>query len=230
MQRGRAREVTMVLLSALVGCMGWGEGANRLVSSVSQSMDAAGVDALDVTNEGPVTVRGEQSNEIVVDFELWSSHENDDHDADANRAFHVELRELDVATAQATAWLEDDASDDGYWAAISVRMPPRIGVSADIDEGDVDIERVGFLALIQGSGDVSVREVGGYVSIDDEEGDLDIDGVGGDADVHDGSGDLTVRNVDGDLDLWDGSGDIVIGEVGGTTEVHESGSGGLTIE
>jgi hypothetical protein len=220
----------MVLFSMLVGCMGWEGGANRLVSTVSQSMDAAGIDDLDVSNDGDVAVSGQQGNDIAVDFELWSSHENDDHDADANRAFHVELRQLDGATAQATAWLEDDAMDDGYWAAISVRMPQRIGVSADVEGGDVDVERVAHLALLQGAGDVSVRDVGGYVSIDDESGDLDVDGAGGDVDIHDGSGDLTVRNVVGNLDLWDGSGDILIGEVGGTTQIHESGSGELTIE
>ncbi len=219
----------MVLFSVLMGC--FGGGAERLVATVPQSMDAAGIDELELTNEGPVTVAGEgQTDEIAVDFELWSSHQNADHDEDANHGFHVELRELDPGTAQATAWLEDDAASDGYWVAIRVSMPDRIAVDADVDEGDVDIKRVGGLALFQGSGDVTVRDVAGDLSIDDDDGDLMVDGVGGDAEIRDESGDLVVRNVMGDLDLWDGSGDVVVGEVGGTTNIHESGSGSLTIE
>jgi hypothetical protein len=221
----------MVLFTTLVGCMGWGAGANRLVATVPESMDAAGIEDLDISNEGGVVVAGDgQTHTIDVDFELWSSHENDSHDEDANRAFHVELREFDDGTAQATAWLEDDAASDGYWSTISVRMPDRIGVSADLGDGDVDIARVGWLTLIQGSGDLVVRDVAGNASIDDDEGDLSVDGVGGDAQIHDGSGDLDVRNVGGNLDLWDGSGDIRIGEVAGQIEIHESGSGDLTIE
>ena len=219
----------MVLFLALTGCLVG--GAHRLVETVPQSMDAQGIDELEITNDGDVAVEGQgQTGEIAVEFKLWSSHENSDHDEDANHAFHVELRELEPGRAQATAWLEDDAAEDGYWVAIEVRMPDRIGVDADIDHGDVAIQRVGALSLVQGEGDVAVQDVGGDVSIDDEEGDLVVDGVGGDAEIRDEEGDLVVQDVAGDLDIWDGAGDIVIGEVGGRTEIHGDGSGDLVIE
>jgi hypothetical protein len=219
----------MVLFSALMGCLVG--GAHRLVETVPQSMGAQGIDELEITNDGDVAVEGQgQTGEIAVEFKLWSSHENSDHDEEANHAFHVELRELGAGRAQATAWLEEDAAEDGYWVGIEVRMPDRIRVDADIDHGDVAIERVGALSLLQGEGDVAVQDVAGDLSIDDEGGDLVVDGVGGDAEIHDGGGDLVVQNVGGDLDLWDGAGDIVIGEVGGRTEIHESGSGELVIE
>jgi hypothetical protein len=194
-------------------------------------MGAQEIDQLEITNDGDVEVAGQgQTGEIAVDFELWSSHENPEHDEEANHAFHVELRELGAGLAQATAWLEDEAREDGYWIAMRVRMPERIAVDADIEDGDVAIDRVAALSLLQGSGDVAIQDVAGDVSIDDEEGDLVVDGVGGDAEIRDGSGDLVVENVAGDLDLWDGAGDIVIGEIGGRTEIHESGSGELVIE
>jgi hypothetical protein len=219
----------MILFSTLLGC--FVGGAHRLVETVPQSMGAAGIDELEITNEGPVSVTGEgQTGEIAVDFELWSSHENAARDEEANHAFHVELRELDERTAQATAWLEDHAAEDGYWVAIRVRMPDRIGVDADVEEGDVEISRVGSLSLFQGEGEVTVHDVAGNVSIDDGEGDLRVDGVGGDAEIRDEGGDIVVRNVAGDLDLWDGAGDIEIGGIGGQTEIHESGSGSLTID
>ena len=219
----------MVLILALTGCVVG--GANRLVQTVPQSMGAQGIDELQITNDGDVAIEGQgQSGEIAVEFKLWSSHENTDHDAQANDAFHVELRELDAGRAQATAWLEDDAAQDGYWVGIEVRMPDRIGVDADIDDGDVAIQRVGALSLVQGTGDVAVQDVAGAVSIDDEEGDLVVQRVGGDAEIRDGDGDLVVQDVGGDLDLWDGAGDIVIGEVGGRTEIHSDGSGELVIE
>ena len=219
----------MVLVLALMGCLVG--GAHRLVDTVPQSMGAAEVDELEITNDGDVSVAGErQTGEIAVDFELWSSHENDDHDEEANRGFHIELRELGDGTAQATAWLEEDAAADGYSVAIRVRMPDRISVDADVYQGEVDIERVGRLSLVQGAGDATVRDVAGDLWIDDEEGDLRVDNVGGDAEIRDGSGDLVVRNVGGDLDLWDGAGDIEIGEVGGQIEIHQSGSGELVID
>jgi hypothetical protein len=219
----------MVLFSALMGCLAG--GANRLVQTVPQSMGAQGIDELQITNDGDVAVEGQgQTGEIEVDFELWSSHENSDHDQQANDAFHVELRELDPGRAQATAWLEDDAAQDGYWVAFHVRMPDRIGVDADIDDGDVAIQHVGALSLVQGAGDVTVQDVAGDVSVEDDEGDLVVQRVGGDAEIRDGDGDLVVQDVAGDLDLWDGAGDIVIGEVGGQTDIHESGSGELIIQ
>ena len=219
----------MVLFSALMGCMVG--GAHRLVQTVPQSMGAQGIDELEITNDGDLAVEGQgQTGEIAVDFKLWSSHENSDHDEEANNAFHVELRELDAGRAQATAWLEDDAAQDGYWVGIEVRMPDRIGVDADIDNGDVAIQQVGALSLVQGAGDVAVQDVAGDVSVDDQEGDLVVQRVGGNAEVRDGDGDLVVQDVGGDLDLWDGAGDTVIGEVGGRTDIHESGSGELIIE
>jgi hypothetical protein len=219
----------MVLFLALTGCMVG--GANRLVQTVPQSMGAQGIDELEITNDGDLAVEGQgQTGEIAVEFKLWSSHENSDHDQEANDAFHVELRELDPGRAQATAWLEDDAAQDGYWVGIEVRMPDRIGVDAEIDDGDVAIQHVGALSLVQGAGDVAVQDVAGDVSVDDQEGDLVVDGVGGDAEIRDEEGDLVVQNVGGDLDLWDGAGDIAIGEVGGRTEIHEDGSGELVIE
>jgi hypothetical protein len=219
----------MVLFLALTGCMVG--GANRLVQTVPQSMGAQGIDELEVTNDGDVVVEGQgQTGDIAVDFKLYSSHQNSDHDEDANNAFHVELREVDPGRAQATAWLEDSAAQDGYWVGIEVRMPDRVGVDADVEDGDAVIQHVGAVTLVQGAGDTTVQDVAGDVSIDDDEGDLVVDGVGGDAEIHDGDGDLVVQNVGGDLDLWDGAGDIVIGEVGGKTDIHEAGSGELIIQ
>jgi len=221
----------MVLLSALMGCMVG--GANRLVQTVPQSMGAQDIDELEITNDGDVIVEGQgqgQTGDIAVDFKLWSSHENADHDEEANNAFHVELREVDPGRAQATAWLEDTAAQDGYWVGIEVRMPDRVGVDADVDDGTVVIQHVGAVSLVQGAGDVTVQDVAGDLSVDDDEGDLVVDGVSGDAEIRDGDGDLVVQNIGGDLDLWDGAGDIVIGEVGGKTDIHESGSGELIIQ
>src|SRR6185369_12277262 len=168
----------MVLFLALTGCMVG--GANRLVQTVPQSMGAQGIDELEVTNDGDVVVEGQgQTGDIAVDFKLYSSHQNSDHDEDANNAFHVELREVDPGRAQATAWLEDTAAQDGYWVGIEVRMPDRVGVDADVEDGDAVIQHVGAVSLVQGAGDTTVQDVAGDVSIDDDDGDLVVDGVGG---------------------------------------------------
>jgi hypothetical protein len=70
----------------------------------------------------------------------------------------------------------------------------------------------------------------GSVRITDGSGDLTIENVGGDARVNDGSGDINVRNVTGSFTVEsDGSGGIYATDVRGSVILQNVGSGSIEV-
>ena len=82
---------------------------------------------------------------------------------------------------------------------MEVVVPEAMSISIEDGSGDAEVENVGPLKMVDGSGELTIRK------------------VHGNADVHDGSGALTISDVAGDLRVNDGSGEMEIDGVSGRT-------------
>lgn len=92
---------------------------------------------------------------------------------------------------------------------ITVEVPDWMLVEVDGLNGDIDVENVSGLIVINEWGDVKVRN------------------IFGDVEIEDGPGHIDVRRVDGDVWLWDGSGNIYVNDVLGNLYIEEDTSGRL---
>ena len=86
-----------------------------------------------------------------------------------------------------------------------VIVPDSIAIDVHDGSGDLEIENIGTLRVVDGSGELTIR------------------GVNGNLDVHDGSGELTIAGVHG-------SGSIEANDIHGDFTVREDGSGGIDYE
>lgn len=110
-------------------------------------------------------------------------------------------------------------------------LPDDVAVQVDAGSGDAIIEGVTSLDLVVGSGDASVHEVAGPVSVVVGSGDAELTDIGP-LDVGSvGSGDLNARDVAGDVEIGSiGSGDLGLTRVEGSVEVGTIGSGDLDVD
>jgi len=93
---------------------------------------------------------------------------------------------------------------------LTVEVPDWMLVEIEALRGDVDVDRVSGLIVIN------------------EWGDIDVSDVFGDVEIEDGSGHIDVRHVDGDVWIWDESGDIYVEDVLGDLNIQDDTSGRLT--
>ncbi len=132
-----------------------------------------------------------------------------------------------------TLWIEsvfdeDLANEGNRGLSFTVELPDSLPLHVDDGSGSLEINNVGALRLVDGSGEATISTVHGDLTVDDGSGELDISDVEGSARLEDGSGELTVRNVRGPVDIEDGSGSVDIDQINGNLTVRD-GSGSVAI-
>lgn len=80
-----------------------------------------------------------------------------------------------------------------------------------------------------GSGKISVADLGGQLTIDDDSGKILVKNIVGKVRIGDSSGGITIEEVIGNVEIRDGSGKINVNSVTGNVSVSD-GSGGIIIQ
>jgi hypothetical protein len=210
-------------LLLLTGC---GEG--RLVATFEETFRLDGASEILLENgSGDLHVIGESDRDDVTLFvELRSHRASDLQDDNAEDDLVMDVRVLDEATAQIVAWLDDPPA--GYEINVTAFVPEGSVMRVEDGSGDITVETIAALELIDDSGDLRVEGVAGDVAIDDDSGDIHVRDVQGELEIDDDSGDIHVRGVAEDADIRDDSGDINVVAVGGTVTVRDN-SGDILI-
>jgi len=133
---------------------------------------------------------------------------------------HVEVPQID----------QDMDWGNGRYARLDLEIVIPLGMAAKVQDGsgDLTIEGAGDLELTDGSGSITLRNIGGRLTIEDGSGEIDIQQVAGLVTIRDGSGSITVSDVDGDVRVpLDGSGNIEVERVRGDLTVAVKGSGSI---
>ena len=140
----------------------------------------------------------------------------DDDADDARERINEDLvlsLEKKRSKAQLEAYFDQGAWGTGDSAAVDLQINIPQGLNLFVDDG---------------SGSITIEDVGGDVGIDDGSGSIEIIGAANVA-VDDGSGSIRIANVSGDVEVEDGSGDIKIRRVAGTVTIDD-GSGGIDVK
>jgi hypothetical protein len=110
---------------------------------------------------------------------------------------------------------------------LEIRVPHSMALDIDDGSGSLTVINVGAdVAIDDGSGSIKIEQVNGVV-IDDGSGSITIVGVAGDVSVDDGSGSITIEHVGGSVIIDDGSGGITVVDVEKDLIIVDDGSGSL---
>lgn len=103
----------------------------------------------------------------------------------------------------------------------------RFDVDVAVEDGPVNVERVGAVTARTVRGDVVVLDVEGRAELTSDDGHVRVTDVGA-LSVHDALGDVLVKRVAGDAFVHDGEGHVIIDEVEGRLEIID-GPGDIVI-
>ena len=132
-----------------------------------------------------------------------------------------------VETPESSSWGWNDSSPR---LDLTVHVPPMVALRVNDGSGAASIASVGPLEMRDGSGELTVTDVTGAVTIHDGSGTVTLTRVTGDVRISDGSGSLIVREVRGSVTVdEDGSGEIEVGNVSGSVTVERDGSGSIDV-
>ena len=114
---------------------------------------------------------------------------------------------------------------------MEVGVPANLPVVVRDGAGEAKIENVASLEVVDGSGELAIRNVRGDVEIVDGSGEVSVRDVGGNVTIRDGSGSMEIEHIGGSvLVRLDGSGSIDVVDVKGDFTVDRDGSGGIDHE
>ncbi|NND83362.1 MAG: DUF4097 family beta strand repeat protein [Gammaproteobacteria bacterium] len=137
-----------------------------------------------------------------------------------------------------TLKIETAYPNEGIWNSyqemkidLTVLVPEAAALDVTDSSGSAEIENVRQLTLVDSSGKIRIREIGGDVRVKDSSGGISIKGVAGDVDLTDSSGGIDVENVQGTvLVRADSSGSIDVGNVGKDVLVRRDSSGSIRVK
>ena len=121
-------------------------------------------------------------------------------------------------------------NNTNYVINLTVKVPQGINLKIDDGSGFMTVDDIGGDVWIDdGSGDLELRSIGGDISIDDGSGSIEASGCGGTVEVDDGSGTIRIRDCEGDIIVHDGSGSIYISGIEKDVHIKSDGSGSVNI-
>jgi DUF4097 and DUF4098 domain-containing protein YvlB len=110
-----------------------------------------------------------------------------------------------------------------------VEVPEYLAATVLDGSGELELIALGALDIIDGSGNITIRDIAGSVQIDDRAGQLRLSDVRGDVNVEDTTGEIDLADVIGTVDVRDGSGVVKLLRVGRDALISD-GSGDIEID
>lgn len=201
--RAIAAPIFITTLSLISGISQAADTVNRTLT-----LDAAGLEALEVkAGAGSLDIQGVRGAEtITVEAVIQADLDDVILSLEKRGDKAVLTSEIDDKVRISWGWNNSPKID------LKVTLPQSL-----------------LLAVNDGSGDMSVRDMENDVDINDGSGSLEIENIGGNLDLIDGSGDLRIESVAGNISINDGSGGVRIVRVGGSVEGND-GSGDFSAE
>jgi len=113
---------------------------------------------------------------------------------------------------------------------LQVELPKDMDLEVDDGSGSMTIENIGgMVAIDDGSGTITLRNIANDVEVEDGSGSLFMDNIQGDVSIEDGSGTIELKRISGSVTVEDGSGGIHATDVGGNFRVDD-GSGEIEVK
>ena len=175
---------------------------------------AAGVHELNVRcGAGSLTVQGIEGVDII---KVMAEIESEGNDKGEFQLLADKLIQLNLKKQNDKAMLLSDIVQQPL-----TNMEGRINLNI-VMPGKMDLK------IVDGSGDMVVRNIIGNLKIDDDSGAIKVENITGRIIVNDGSGDIDIEEITGSIEIDDGSGEILIQDASGDVMIRDT-SGGIEI-
>jgi hypothetical protein len=113
---------------------------------------------------------------------------------------------------------------------LDITVPTNAQLEVNDSNGDVELSDVGSAVIVDGDGDLLLKNIAGDLDVTDGARELRVMSVGGNVQVDDGAGGIDIEDVRGNVKITaDSSGDISIAKVGGNVQVVNDSSGDITV-
>lgn len=183
---------------------------------------------------GSLVVRGDNVDKITVAAKIYSKKY--DSIEDLQDAFESEMiltleGKGSVATLKASNKKRIFSFSNSEIAIdINIIVPKTMNIEIDDGSGNMEVSDIdGWVEIDDGSGSLVVRNLGNQLKIDDGSGNMKISNIAGDVFIDDGSGNTIIDDVRGSITIEDGSGQIEVTKVTGDFTVND-GSGSIEIK
>jgi hypothetical protein len=115
---------------------------------------------------------------------------------------------------------------------LEIEVPEGMALDVRDSSGNMSIERVGGVKVMDSSGDIEIEDISGSAVVKDSSGDIVFRNIGGDVTIEsDSSGDIRGTDIDGSvLVRSDSSGDIRFRDVGEDYIVERDSSGDISAD
>jgi len=177
-------------------------------------LPAAGVRELNVQcGAGSLTVRGAEGVDVI---KVRAEIESEGNDKGEFQLLADKLVQLDLKKENDQAILRS-----------AIRKQPFTNAAGRINLTIV-LPRKMDLKIVDGSGDMVVRNINGNLKIDDDSGAIKVANITGQVIINDGSGDIDIEEITGSIEIDDGSGEILLQDASGDVMIRDT-SGGIEI-
>lgn len=122
----------------------------------------------------------------------------------------------------------EDCKQNNCSIDYDVVLPSGAKIIGKVGSGDITVVGMAEVGVQAGSGNITVRDVTGPVTVRASSGDVDLSGLGQAVVAEASSGDIKLTNVKGDATLLSRSGSVIGNDLSGKTSV-ESSSGDVTL-
>ena len=171
-------------------------------------LPAAGVRELNVQcGAGSLTVRGAEGVDVI---KVRAEIESEGNDKGEFQLLADKLVQLDLKKENDQAILRS-----------AIRKQPFTNAAGRINLTIV-LPRKMDLKIVDGSGDMVVRNISGNLKIDDDSGGIKIENITGRIVIKDTSGDIAIEEVNGSMEIDDGSGGIKIQKTAGNVMIKDT--------
>ena len=187
------------------------------------TLNSSGIDTLKVMSGiGSLTVTGdENADEIRVDAVIDADDYTLTLEKDGKTA---EL--LSKTDSKVSGWFNGRTN----YIDLKVTMPDSLRLIIHDGSGDIRIADIEAAVRINdGSGSITVKNIGNDLAIEDGSGDMRIETVAGSFNFTDGSGSITLEDIGGTVEGEDGSGDFRATKIGGGMQIID-GSGSIAFQ
>ena len=221
--------VVMAMFASSLAYAAW----NGYTETRDLALPAGDVEILEVNaGAGSMLINGApDASEITVKAIIRVPDDDEDDARELIAEALVLSLEKKRSKAQLAAYFEHGSwkFSDGAAVDLEISIPKGLQLFVDDGSGSISIADVGGdVGIDDGSGSVEISGAANVV-VDDGSGSIRISNINGDVEVEDGSGDIKIRSVAGTVTIDDGSGGIDVKDVGEDLEIVDDGSGSVRI-
>ena len=209
--------IVAALLSAQT--LAWNDDM-ALQDTKQLTLDAQSLTTLNVeAGSGFLNIVGSDTAAITVKAEIYQ------YEAHDNYCLNLEKQ---GTAAKLTANNCNNNNDQQTRIDLTVALPKTFSLDITDGSGAILIENTAATKILDGSGEIQLRNITGGLSIEDGSGTIEARNISGNVNIQDGSGSIELVNSEKNVKISDGSGNINVENTQGDVTISD-GSGGITV-